>query len=79
MCALFSQEDVDSRYLEELGKREGSLPPEYVKLLKVSELKNTLFVCVFCHIGCFCFPFTAKLILILEQGIWQRCGPTKRK
>ncbi|NXR66849.1 ICAL protein, partial [Rhadina sibilatrix] len=27
-------EDVYSRYLEELGKREGSLPPEYVKLLK---------------------------------------------
>ncbi|NXW61892.1 ICAL protein, partial [Eurystomus gularis] len=27
-------EDVSSRYLEELGKREGSLPPEYVKLLK---------------------------------------------
>ncbi|NWS43053.1 ICAL protein, partial [Probosciger aterrimus] len=28
-------EDISSRYLEELGKREGSLPPEYVKLLKV--------------------------------------------
>ncbi|XP_065517634.1 calpastatin isoform X3 [Lathamus discolor] len=27
-------EDIASRYLEELGKREGSLPPEYVKLLK---------------------------------------------
>ncbi|NXD95069.1 ICAL protein, partial [Chaetorhynchus papuensis] len=27
-------EDVYSRYLEELGKRESSLPPEYVKLLK---------------------------------------------
>ncbi|KFQ79197.1 Calpastatin, partial [Phaethon lepturus] len=27
-------EDVYSRYLEEMGKREGSLPPEYVKLLK---------------------------------------------
>ncbi|NXX73887.1 ICAL protein, partial [Urocolius indicus] len=27
-------EDVLSKYLEELGKREGSLPPEYVKLLK---------------------------------------------
>ncbi|NXY83450.1 ICAL protein, partial [Alcedo cyanopectus] len=27
-------EDVSSRYLEELGKREGSLPPDYVKLLK---------------------------------------------
>lgn len=27
-------EDVYSGYLEELGKREGSLPPEYVKLLK---------------------------------------------
>ncbi|XP_033928467.1 calpastatin isoform X3 [Melopsittacus undulatus] len=27
-------EDISSRYLEELGKREGSLPPEYVKLLK---------------------------------------------
>lgn len=41
MCALFSQEDIYSRYLEEMGKREGSLPPEYVKLLKVSEwVKN---------------------------------------
>ncbi|XP_040435798.1 calpastatin isoform X2 [Falco naumanni] len=28
------KEDVFSSYLEELGKREGSLPPEYVKLLK---------------------------------------------
>ncbi|KAL2294808.1 hypothetical protein Nmel_008559 [Mimus melanotis] len=27
-------EDICSRYLEEMGKREGSLPPEYVKLLK---------------------------------------------
>ncbi|KFV69424.1 Calpastatin, partial [Dryobates pubescens] len=27
-------EDISSRYLEELGKREGSLPPEYLKLLK---------------------------------------------
>ncbi|KFQ31727.1 Calpastatin, partial [Merops nubicus] len=27
-------EDVSSRYLEELGIRESSLPPEYVKLLK---------------------------------------------
>ncbi|XP_074711060.1 calpastatin isoform X7 [Strix uralensis] len=27
-------EDISSRYLEEMGKREGSLPPEYVKLLK---------------------------------------------
>ncbi|XP_074789371.1 calpastatin isoform X10 [Athene noctua] len=27
-------EDITSRYLEEMGKREGSLPPEYVKLLK---------------------------------------------
>ncbi|NXA31975.1 ICAL protein, partial [Eudromia elegans] len=27
-------EDLSKRYLEELGKREGSLPPEYVKLLK---------------------------------------------
>ncbi|NXH07667.1 ICAL protein, partial [Loxia leucoptera] len=27
-------EDIYSKYLEELGKREGSLPPEYVKLLK---------------------------------------------
>ncbi|NWQ71486.1 ICAL protein, partial [Neopipo cinnamomea] len=26
--------DIYSRYLEEVGKREGSLPPEYVKLLK---------------------------------------------
>uniref|UniRef100_A0A663NDD0 Calpastatin n=1 Tax=Athene cunicularia TaxID=194338 RepID=A0A663NDD0_ATHCN len=29
-------EDITSRYLEEMGKREGSLPPEYVKLLKVT-------------------------------------------
>ncbi|KFO84263.1 Calpastatin, partial [Buceros rhinoceros silvestris] len=28
------KEDILSRYLEEMGKREGSLPPEYVKLLK---------------------------------------------
>ncbi|XP_035745652.1 calpastatin [Egretta garzetta] len=27
-------EAISSRYLEEMGKREGSLPPEYVKLLK---------------------------------------------
>ncbi|NXA93217.1 ICAL protein, partial [Melanocharis versteri] len=27
-------ENIYSRYLEEMGKREGSLPPEYVKLLK---------------------------------------------
>ncbi|XP_064032394.1 calpastatin-like [Pogoniulus pusillus] len=27
-------EDVSSRYLEELGKREGSLPPDYLRLLK---------------------------------------------
>ncbi|GAB0206173.1 calpastatin [Grus japonensis] len=27
-------EDISARYLEEMGKREGSLPPEYVKLLK---------------------------------------------
>ncbi|KAM6227836.1 calpastatin isoform 5-T5 [Spheniscus humboldti] len=33
-------EDISSRYLEEMGKREGSLPPEYVKLLKVSESKG---------------------------------------
>ncbi|NXH96021.1 ICAL protein, partial [Pachycephala philippinensis] len=38
-------EDVYSRYLEELGKREGSLPPDYVKLLKVGELKTTFFMC----------------------------------
>ncbi|NWX26489.1 ICAL protein, partial [Notiomystis cincta] len=38
-------EDIYSRYLEEMGKREGSLPPEYVKLLKVSELKTTFFTC----------------------------------
>ncbi|NWX58277.1 ICAL protein, partial [Promerops cafer] len=39
-------EDIYSRYLEEMGKREGSLPPEYVKLLKVSDLKiNTFFMC----------------------------------
>ncbi|XP_050162022.1 calpastatin isoform X3 [Myiozetetes cayanensis] len=29
-----TEDDIYSRYLEELGKREGSLPPEYVKLLK---------------------------------------------
>ncbi|NXP40766.1 ICAL protein, partial [Leiothrix lutea] len=28
------KENIYSRYLEEMGKREGSLPPEYVKLLK---------------------------------------------
>ncbi|NXT49037.1 ICAL protein, partial [Pluvianellus socialis] len=33
-------EDISSRYLEEMGKREGSLPPKYVELLKVSELKK---------------------------------------
>lgn len=38
MCAFFSKEDISSRYLEEMGKREGSLPPKYVELLKVSEL-----------------------------------------
>nr|XP_038025955.1 calpastatin isoform X2 [Anas platyrhynchos] len=27
-------EDISSRYLEEMGKREGSLPPKYVELLK---------------------------------------------
>ncbi|XP_010211568.1 PREDICTED: calpastatin [Tinamus guttatus] len=27
-------EGISNKYLEELGKREGSLPPEYVKLLK---------------------------------------------
>ncbi|NWS76332.1 ICAL protein, partial [Crotophaga sulcirostris] len=27
-------EDITSRYLEEMGKREGSLPPKYVELLK---------------------------------------------
>ncbi|NXS93173.1 ICAL protein, partial [Jacana jacana] len=27
-------EDISARYLEEMGKWEGSLPPEYVKLLK---------------------------------------------
>ncbi|NXI41980.1 ICAL protein, partial [Galbula dea] len=27
-------DEICSRYLEELGKREGSLPPEYVRLLK---------------------------------------------
>ncbi|NXO12093.1 ICAL protein, partial [Oriolus oriolus] len=35
-------EDVYSRYLEELGKREGSLPPEYVKLLKVRYGKDVV-------------------------------------
>ncbi|NWX73488.1 ICAL protein, partial [Alca torda] len=33
-------EDISSRYLEEMGKREGSLPPEYVKLLKVRDGKD---------------------------------------
>ncbi|KFW80808.1 Calpastatin, partial [Manacus vitellinus] len=32
-----TEDDIYSRYLEEMGKREGSLPPEYVKLLKVSQ------------------------------------------
>ncbi|NXY48855.1 ICAL protein, partial [Ceuthmochares aereus] len=27
-------EDISSKYLEEMGKREGSLPPKYVELLK---------------------------------------------
>ncbi|NXU47833.1 ICAL protein, partial [Turnix velox] len=38
-------EGISSRYLEELGKRESSLPPEYVKLLKVGGLtkKKILF------------------------------------
>ncbi|NWU32572.1 ICAL protein, partial [Dyaphorophyia castanea] len=35
-------EDINSRYLEELGKREGSLPPEYVKLLKVRYGKDVV-------------------------------------
>ncbi|NXP62028.1 ICAL protein, partial [Chloropsis cyanopogon] len=66
-------EDIHSRYLEEMGKREGSLPPKYVELLKVSELKiNTFFMCVFCNIVYFCFPFTTKLILTLGQRILQR-------
>ncbi|XP_032531844.1 calpastatin isoform X7 [Chiroxiphia lanceolata] len=29
-----TEDGIYSRYLEEMGKREGSLPPEYVKLLK---------------------------------------------
>ncbi|NXO60655.1 ICAL protein, partial [Aramus guarauna] len=33
-------EDISARYLEEMGKREGSLPPEYVKLLKVRDGKD---------------------------------------
>ncbi|NXG10573.1 ICAL protein, partial [Sakesphorus luctuosus] len=32
---VVTEDDIYSRYLEEMGKREGSLPPEYVKLLKV--------------------------------------------
>ncbi|NXF80374.1 ICAL protein, partial [Sclerurus mexicanus] len=32
---VVTEDDILSRYLEEMGKREGSLPPEYVKLLKV--------------------------------------------
>ncbi|NWV50256.1 ICAL protein, partial [Daphoenositta chrysoptera] len=35
-------EDIYSRYLEEMGKREGSLPPEYVKLLKVRYGKDVI-------------------------------------
>ncbi|NXM43253.1 ICAL protein, partial [Gymnorhina tibicen] len=35
-------EDIYSRYLEEMGKREGSLPPEYVKLLKVRYGKDVV-------------------------------------
>ncbi|NWT84860.1 ICAL protein, partial [Lanius ludovicianus] len=35
-------EDIYSKYLEELGKREGSLPPEYVKLLKVRYGKDVV-------------------------------------
>ncbi|NWR94051.1 ICAL protein, partial [Furnarius figulus] len=31
---VVTEDDILSRYLEEMGKREGSLPPEYVKLLK---------------------------------------------
>ncbi|XP_071436086.1 calpastatin isoform X3 [Pithys albifrons albifrons] len=31
---VVTEDDIYSRYLEEMGKREGSLPPEYVKLLK---------------------------------------------
>ncbi|NWV34736.1 ICAL protein, partial [Grantiella picta] len=38
-------EDIYSRYLEELGKREGSLPPEYIELLKVSEFKKPHSLC----------------------------------
>ncbi|NXI94497.1 ICAL protein, partial [Psophia crepitans] len=33
-------EDISARYLEEMGKREGSIPPEYVKLLKVRDGKD---------------------------------------
>ncbi|NXI70572.1 ICAL protein, partial [Anseranas semipalmata] len=33
-------EDISSRYLEEMGKREGSLPPKYVELLKVRDGKD---------------------------------------
>ncbi|NXC09329.1 ICAL protein, partial [Orthonyx spaldingii] len=35
-------ENIYSRYLEEMGKREGSLPPEYVKLLKVRYGKDVV-------------------------------------
>ncbi|NXC35952.1 ICAL protein, partial [Campylorhamphus procurvoides] len=34
---VVTEDDILSRYLEEMGKREGSLPPEYVKLLKVRQ------------------------------------------
>jgi len=61
-----------------MGKREGSLPPEYVKLLKVSELKKKYSLCVFFFVLCiFFFPFTTKLILVLEQSGRQRWSPTK--
>lgn len=34
------QDPFSAEYLEELGKREGSLPPEYLKLLEVNKMNN---------------------------------------
>lgn len=45
MCTFFSKENISSEYLEELGKREGSLPPEYLALLKVCELTEHTILC----------------------------------
>lgn len=47
MCTFFSKENISSEYLEELGKREGSLPPDYLALLKVCELTKYTILCRF--------------------------------